>query len=270
MSMIIAVLVELAAITVLVIGLKRRLRFISRYPELKRFYDYGLIGLSLAVLSKFVFMVLDLREQGLIELTLKEAKVINSAGNALLLLAMAMLIFGWVRLIEILIERYELIPVIEFEGEGTQEQLKPGLYLCTLQNCHQILRRLLKGRAGLIVSRSPPDVIRNTLKIEKTPVLWITKLREEKTVEPTRLEYLLQTLVDFMKKTEYPKLIFIDGIEYLTIENGFAPVFKFLTTLKDYAMLHNTVIVVTVDEKSLDKISLNLLRREFEELKVKA
>lgn len=270
MSIVIAILVELALLMVLIKGLRSRVRFISNYPELRRFYDYGLLGLSLVVLSKFVFMVLDLRDQGAIELTAQEIKRINSVGNSILLLAVAMLIFGWVRLLGVLIERYELIPVIEFEGEGTQEQLKPGLYLCTLQNCYPILRRLLTGRAGLIVSRSPPDVIRNTLKIEKTPVLWITRLRGEKTVEPTRLEYLLQTLVDFMKKTEYPKLIFIDGVEYLIIENGFAPVFKFLTTLKDYAMLHNTVIVVPVDEKSLDKRSLNLLRREFEGLKVKA
>lgn len=115
-------------------------------------------------------------------------------------------------------------------------------------------------------------MVRERLGIEKTPpILWLTTIEDKNAVSPTRLEFLLQTLVNFMRKTEDPKVIFLDGgVEYLMLENGFASVFKFLTTLKDYASLHNTVIVVPLTEEGMDERNLKLLQREFERLKGQA
>lgn len=81
-----------------------------------------------------------------------------------------------------------------------------------------------------------------TLQSRKQPVLWISKAGGENTVFPTRLEFLLQTIVDFMRSPDAPKMILLDGVEYLILENGFVPIFKFLTALRDYAIIHNTVL----------------------------
>jgi len=64
----------------------------------------------------------------------------------------------------------------------------------------------------------------------RIPTLWITKVRGENTVEPTRLAPLMQYIVD---KTDKDTAVIIEEIEYLILENGFETIFKFLTNLKD-------------------------------------
>ncbi|MBO8175714.1 MAG: DUF835 domain-containing protein [Thermococcus sp.] len=125
----------------------------------------------------------------------------------------------------------------------------------------------MKGRAGVVISRIPPDVLRKKFKLEKTPILWLTKIEGKNTVHPHRLEFLLHTLVNFMKKNSDPKIIFFDGFEYLVLENGFIPVFRFLTALKDYAIMNNTIVVIPIREEIFDTRELSILKREFGELK---
>ncbi|NJE05302.1 DUF835 domain-containing protein [Thermococcus sp. M36] len=269
MSVGVAVLVELALVGILITALRHRDRFISRYPELRKFYDLGILAFFTGSLAKLVFIILDLKNDGTIALGPGEAALLNTTGNLLFLITVLLLMGGWVGLLNAMVERYELVPVIEFGDGGNTDPMMPGLYLCTLANCHSVVSRLLRGRAGLIVSRHPPDEVRRILRIEKTPVLWLTKVRGEGTVSPTHLEHLLQTLVDFMRKTHGPKLILLDGVENLIVENGFVPVFKFLTTLKDYAVTNETIILVPLDRRTLDEKTLGLLRREFEILDTK-
>ncbi|CAD5245037.1 DUF835 domain-containing protein [Thermococcus camini] len=268
MTLIPAILVEISFVGVSLLALKYRGGFTSHYPELKRFYDYTLSAFITGAAAKFTFLFLDLRDNGMIALTPEEASLINTGGNALILVATAMFLIGWANLLKALMERYELIPVVEFAENERGNVLKPGLHLCNLPNCYPVIAKLLRGRAGLIVSRHPPEVIRQRLKIEKTPVLWLTTIRSKNTVSPTRLEFLLQTMVDFMRKTEDPKVIFLDGVEYLILENGFAPVFKFLTTLKDYTTIYNTVVIVPLYTESMDERAVNLMYREFERLRM--
>ena len=102
---------------------------------------------------------------------------------------------------------------------------------------------------------------------KEVPVLWLTKVEGENYVYPTRLPYLHQILVDFMREDDAPKVIMLDGFEYLVLENGFKPVFKFLTSLKDYALLNNTVILLPLFENAFDEREYALLSREFSQVR---
>lgn len=266
MAIVIAILAEIAFIGLFLITVERRKYFISHYPELKNFYDYAMISFLVGALGKSVFLLLDLRSNNIILMTPKQVDFVNSLGNLLALSAALIFIMGWWRLLTVLTKKYELMPIIEFSENQEQENIQPGLYLCNVSNCYSTAKELLSGRAGLIISRHPPSVIRNHLNIRKTPVLWLTKIKDKNTVFPTRLEFLLQTIVDFMRKTNDPKVVFLEGIEYLILENGFTPVFKFLTTIKDYAVVNNTIVVVPLDERTLDKRELTILGREFQKL----
>ncbi|MCO6041809.1 DUF835 domain-containing protein [Thermococcus alcaliphilus] len=248
-----------------IVGIKYRRRFIARYPTLRRFYDFMIVGFAMAALSKFVFMFLDLYDAGILFLNPSEKMLLNTAGNGLTTFALLFLLLGWVTLLKSLVSRYKLSPVIEIEGK--EEKFAPGVYLCKTGDCNSLLLDLLKGRAGLIVSRTPRHVLKEKLKLEQTPMLWLTKIDGEGNIHPLRLEFLLQTLVDFMKSGDTPKIILLDGIEYLMVENGFEPVFKFLAALNDYALLNNTIILVPLDESAVEKRHANLLRREFREIK---
>ncbi|ASJ13226.1 hypothetical protein [Thermococcus thioreducens] len=150
-----ALLVEAILVAIFAMALKRRNRFVSHYPEFRKFYDYGILAFMTLAVSKGVFLLLDLNDHGVLELSQDQSAMINSAGNLLLLIALLMYVLGWVRLLDVLTEKYEIVPVIEFAGGENHEALKPGLYLCNLPNCYPVIAKPLRGRAGLIVSRNP-------------------------------------------------------------------------------------------------------------------
>jgi len=92
---------------------------------------------------------------------------------------------------------------------------------------------------------------------------WITKLSGERTISPTNLARMMDTAVKFMKSSSEigkKSLIVIDGLEYLILENGFTPVMKFLSTLRDYALLYGATVILVGDDSFLDEKERHFLR----------
>jgi hypothetical protein len=239
-----------------------RKRFVLRYPEFSKAYLEIALGLVSITLAKLAFFPLDLRDCHLYSFGERVESFLGTLGNLLLFMGLLVAALGWTEMITSITGHYELVPVVEVSGKP--EDMKPGVYLVPSRLGLNPLTRLLKGRASVIVTRKMPDEIRATLNLKETPILWITTAEcTTECVHPRRMEYLLHTLINFMRKEKSPKLIYLDGLEYLVLENGFVPVFKFLSTLKDYAVLNNTVILVPVEKFSFDEREWNLLRREF-------
>ncbi|WP_457742409.1 DUF835 domain-containing protein [Thermococcus sp.] len=98
-------------------------------------------------------------------------------------------------------------------------------------------------------------------RIKNVKTLWVTQASEEG-VSPTKLHVIIDTAVKFFKSGG--KLILIDCLEVLILYNDFVSVFKFLTTLKDYALNTGGTVLVNVSEDTLEEREINLLTREFE------
>lgn len=137
------------------------------------------------------------------------------------------------------------------------------VFLCDHVEKWELFLTLLNDRKGFVISREPPSLVERKLGSKEVPVLWLTKVEGENCVYPTRLPYLHQVLVDFMREGGAPKVIMLDGFEYLVLENGFKPVFKFLASLRDYVLLNNTIILLPVFKNALDGREYALLSREF-------
>lgn len=125
---------------------------------------------------------------------------------------------------------------------------------------------LAKGRLCIIISRRKKEYW-HSFECECSS-LWLSKVETPDSIHPRRLEFLIEELIRFMKRTNDEKFILLDGLEYLILENGFNAVFKFLTSLKDYAKLYNTMILVPIKKNALDKKQYHLLRVEFEEFTI--
>ncbi|ADT84952.1 DUF835 domain-containing protein [Thermococcus barophilus] len=140
--------------------------------------------------------------------------------------------------------------------------ITPGLLLLKADETNsQLVCRFSKGRQSLIISRKNEDYWR-ALGCE-APVIWLSKVENVRNaINPRNLEYLAHITVQLMKG-EGEKFVFIDGLEYLIIENSFDRVFRLLTTLKDHALLHNTMVMVEFEPETLSKKELALLLREF-------
>ncbi|WP_342764690.1 DUF835 domain-containing protein [Thermococcus sp. Bubb.Bath] len=209
-----------------------------------------------------LFLPLDFNDAEFIRLERSRESLLGAIGNILLFTGLLLLIFGWVSMISSITKRYELVPVVEISGEV--EEVPPGVYITPSGSGLALLSRLIKGRAPVIITRAAPKSVRRALNLKEIPVLWLTTAEcGDGCVDPHRLEYLLHTLVTFMRRDESPKLVYLDGIEYLMIENGFVPVYRFLSTLKDHAALNNTVVLVPVEKSSFEEKEWNLLRREL-------
>ncbi|AEC51532.1 hypothetical protein PNA2_0616 [Pyrococcus sp. NA2] len=142
-----------------------------------------------------------------------------------------------------------------------------GAYWCSRKECYEAFKTLLKARLpGIAISRDPPEVFREKLGLQLTPVIWISKVEHEEAISPTRLEFLLQRISDFLKSVDIDKVILIDCVDYLALENGENAVSKFITMLKDLAILYRGIVLVSLDENTISKTLYNFLKRELEPL----
>ncbi|AFK21756.1 hypothetical protein Py04_0151 [Pyrococcus sp. ST04] len=155
--------------------------------------------------------------------------------------------------------------VLKVATEPTLESW--GGYYCEREECYAAFKELLNLRLpGIAISRDPPEIFREKLNLKLTPVIWISKVKHEEAVSPTKLEYLTQRLADFMRGVEIDKVILIDCIDYLILENGERAVFKFITTLKDMATLYRGILIVAVEKETLSEKAYNFLTSELDSL----
>ncbi|MCD6559039.1 MAG: DUF835 domain-containing protein [Palaeococcus sp.] len=262
----IALMVELILIAVFAVSLRYRNRVIEHYPGMRKAYDYMLSGWLLGAISKLVFLGLDLEDCGVIKLSPSTRALMAALGNILFALALVLFLLGWMFIITSVLVKYTLVPTLEFEEKENQKGTKAphGVYLCLSRGkAYAVFLKFLSGRAGLIISRVPPKVIQRELKLKKTPVIWITKMEGENTIHPSRLPYLLEMLIGFMRREDTAKVILFEGLEYMIMENGFESMFKFLTTLKDYALLHKSTVIIPIEKEILTQKEFTLLKREF-------
>ncbi|MBP1911214.1 DUF835 domain-containing protein [Thermococcus stetteri] len=236
--------------------------FVSHYPRFSRAYTLITLGFGLVLLSKILFLPLDLSDAGVLSFEESKESLLGTIANFVLFLGLFPVLFGWADVILGITKRYKLIPVVEVPGKP--EEVEPGVYLVPSPLGLEVLQKLLRGRTAVILSRSKPDELRGSLGVERVPIFWLTPVEcPDHCIHPRRLEYILQSLVNFMKREAIPKLVYLDGIEYLVVENGFLPVLKFLSTLKDYAVLNNTVVLIPVEESTFGAREWSLLEREF-------
>lgn len=139
----------------------------------------------------------------------------------------------------------------EFEFSDVKPELKHGLTMMP-----SVPDDILEG--ALVFSRVRKD---------RSNWFWITKLSEERAISPTNLARMLDMAVKFMKSASdlgKNAVIVIDGLEYLILENGFVPVMKFLSALRDYSLLNGATVILIGDDSFLDERERQILRKLFD------
>ncbi|ACS89551.1 MULTISPECIES: DUF835 domain-containing protein [Thermococcus] len=133
--------------------------------------------------------------------------------------------------------------------------LSPGAWAYPSLDVDYLIANLLKDKKLV-------GIVRNHHLFEKHdfPCLWISKIEKENSVRPTHLEKILHWVT---KTITHDHGLIFDGVEYLILENGFEPTFKFLLNLKDHILLRDSILVLVVDERTFEERQLSLLYREF-------
>lgn len=121
------------------------------------------------------------------------------------------------------------------------------------------------GIPGFVVSRVHPEKLKREFNLAKTPVMWLTRVEQEGTVTPEDLPKLIYIIADFTRKSE-ESVILLDGVEYLTVQNDFRTILKFLHELKDLIVLNNSRLIIPLHKDTLPLEEYSILEREVEVL----
>lgn len=117
------------------------------------------------------------------------------------------------------------------------------------------------GHDGLCITRTSAEEIRRNYGLQTTPIRWLSEEEADGAIPPGDLLALSLAVKDFMQKGTRPVII-LDGLEYLTRVNGFAPVLRLVDGLNDLNAKTHGILLLPLLPNTLDQREDNLLVAE--------
>jgi hypothetical protein len=125
---------------------------------------------------------------------------------------------------------------------------------------------LASGGQGLLITTERPDQVRERYALRSAPVLWLTNRPGPDSVDPSSLNILMHTTLQFLQRGK-GSVILLDGVERLKAFNRPAEVMLLLYGLRDAAIVTGSKLIVSVNPDGLERKELPMLEREFELLR---
>lgn len=128
------------------------------------------------------------------------------------------------------------------------------------------LAMLSKGKVGLVITRSHPEMVREEYNLHKTPVLWLAKQPGPNRIEPSNLSILQHVVTEYLHEGEKAAVI-IDSLEYIMENNPADKVLMMLYNLRDEIILTDSTLILSIDPETMEESRMALLEREFQTFK---
>lgn len=132
---------------------------------------------------------------------------------------------------------------------------------------------LARGSRGLCISRTHPDILKQKYRFDAES-LWLTKTEQAQSsgqgkgheyVSPNNLAHLASSIREFLSAGENGAVI-IEGLEYLTTQNDFKSVLKFLQLINEQVVLDKGYLIIPIDESTMEDKDLSLVEREMSQV----
>src|SRR2546421_204859 len=118
------------------------------------------------------------------------------------------------------------------------------------------------GAQGLCITRRAPKAVMAEYGLERTPVLWLSRVAAEKNViRPSPPENVAMAIEHFIAASERPAVL-LDGFEYLVSHNDFGSVLALLHDLNESVAIHESILLVPFDPSAFNEREIALIRRE--------
>jgi hypothetical protein len=127
----------------------------------------------------------------------------------------------------------------------------------------EIFRDLVThGAQGLCITRRSPKVITTKYGLERTPILWLSRIAAEKNTlppsPPEKVALAVERFISFGSNT----VVLLDGVEYLIAHNDFASVLSLLHDLNELVSLHDAILLLPMDPVAFQEREFALICRE--------
>ena len=113
-------------------------------------------------------------------------------------------------------------------------------------------REIVSSTPGLCVTGLAPSRVAGRFGLERTPVLWITRVTSEgRTVRAESLDFeLLHTVLKFLRENPGTAVL-LDDLDYLASVDGFEAVARFLKRVANQASASGGTVIVTAGRGTL-------------------
>ena len=121
-------------------------------------------------------------------------------------------------------------------------------------------REIVSATPGLCVTGLAPARVADHFGLERTPVLWITRVTSEgRTVRADSLEFeLLHTVLKFLRENPGTAVL-LDDLDYLAAMDGFETVARFVKRVANQASASNGTLIATAGRDTLTPEQVALL-----------
>lgn len=119
------------------------------------------------------------------------------------------------------------------------------------------------GKQGLAITRTMPKKVRGMYGLEKTPILWLTRVADNpETLRPYPVGKISETIQHFIRAGKNT-VVLLDGVEYLITHNDFKSVLTCLQDLNEYIAQHDSIMILLADAEAMEPKQFALLRRDL-------
>jgi hypothetical protein len=118
------------------------------------------------------------------------------------------------------------------------------------------------GAQGLCITRRSPKSVMKDYGLERTPILWLSRVAAEKNaVRPSPPENIALAVEHFIDIGQQG-VVLLDGFEYLISHNDFGSILALLHDLNEKISLQEGIMLVPIDPVAFNEKELALVRRE--------
>ncbi|UCD91764.1 MAG: DUF835 domain-containing protein [Methanobacteriota archaeon] len=134
----------------------------------------------------------------------------------------------------------------------------------TPSHCFEVFKDLVThGKQGLAITRTMPRKVRSMYGLEKTPILWLTRVADNpETLRPYPVGKISETIQHFIRAGKNT-VVLLDGVEYLILHNDFKTVLTSLQDLNEYIAQQDSIMILPADAEAMEPKHFALLRRDL-------
>ena len=123
------------------------------------------------------------------------------------------------------------------------------------------------GSPGLCITTLYPQKLQKVYGMDKAQVHWLSDSTGDKdTLSPTRLDFEITRVINKFIKGGGEPVFLLDGMAYLSLENDYDKVRKFIKRINDMASMHDATIMIVINPDSFSKETVAMLEKDFDKI----
>lgn len=115
--------------------------------------------------------------------------------------------------------------------------------------------------AGLCISRTHPNMLRERYRLRDSEVYWLSKTLDKNALNPADIGLIVHTIKKFLNRYD-EGIVMLHGVANVITNNSLTTVVKALDDLCEAVMVRKARLIIPIDPAAFDKKELALLSRD--------